>query len=121
MRLRGPFQLRVGINKKRNKRERTEALAKAQAGAVKRLEERLDAGARLGGDVPDTRAVEVHLDTVFARERGNGDDLILREDRPVQRVLKRDDLRRRAVISACLIHVSHEAASKSRTCERPIQ
>ena len=111
MRLRGPCQLRAVIDERTNDVERTEALAEAQAGTVEWLEERLDAGARLGGDVPDARAVEVHLDAVFVRERGDGDDLILREDRPVQRVLERDDLRRRAVINACLICVFHEAAS----------
>ena len=76
---------------------RTEALAKAEADAVERRAELAERRAGLGGDVPDSCAVEVHHDAVAVSVVGDTNDLVLGEYGAIERVLERDDFRRSAV------------------------
>ena len=70
---------------------RTETLAEAEADAVERRTELAERGAGLGGDVPDSCAVEVHHDAVAVSVVGDTDDLVLGEYGAVERVLELDD------------------------------
>jgi hypothetical protein len=73
---------------------RTETLAEAQAGGVEWLQKCVELSACIGSDMPDTRAVEVHLHTMLMREARDGDNLVLGEDGAVECVLNFNYLRR---------------------------
>lgn len=49
--------------------------------------------------MPYPRAIEVHLDVVCAGKRGDGKNILLRDDGAVERVFDLDDFRR------CEVHV----------------
>lgn len=73
---------------------RTEALAETQADGIEGVAQRLDRSAGLGGDVPDTSTVQMHLQVIRVCIVGYPYNLILGEDGTVERVFERDDLRR---------------------------
>lgn len=66
--------------------ELTKTLAKAQADGVEWCEQLVEWSAGLGGNVPDTSAVEMQLDVVSVRKLGDSKDLVLGEDGPIQSV-----------------------------------
>lgn len=68
----------------------TQALAEAQADGVKGRTERTQGGAGFCGDMPDTSAVEMHLQALAVHVLCNFHDLILRKNSAIQSVLKRD-------------------------------
>ena len=64
----------------------TKALAEAYANGVEGCTEVFDVRAGLNSYMPDSCPVEVHFDTVFVCKFGDGNDLFLGNDGPVERI-----------------------------------